>query len=703
MSRARIAWFAIALVGCGDDDSCKSATCGSDCNAAGYASGTCVDNACQCAAAPAPGGTISGTALLFGHDAADPAHDHSGITVSVVGTSLTTTTAADGSYTLADVPQGGYQLAITKPKYLDGNVPSVVAVSTATTIAPTVTLNHGKLVGALTTAPYAPPNEALYSPDRSHVLLEITTDLNPSTTSLVSLASDGSSAVPIHTYAPNTFVTLQPYIAISNDSVVYQDYSQDGGSLWREPSDGSALPSLVIPVPGTFGSQLQLIAVTGKFAFVYVTDTSKTPAYSIVAAHTDGSGTAVVWQQAASQIPFLVRAGDDYLVYAISDNTGTTTAIHAYDPNTGTDTVASLAGFTSLGPVTVTRDKQWALFTGVQAGVSHTLVYHVGATTVAVSTGQSGAPARDQVESMADSSGFVFPDTTTTAGVWFFGTTVTPATNPIQLIPFANNNGTQPIPTHLHGSVVVYSDTADSGNLKIVTVPTPGSLVPTTYTLDGRPNSQTYWQVDAAQTRLDGVWTLFGSPIQLKGVSIPLPVTAAPSVATLGSPQTAIARPTLNGAFFYVHPDTYTLSSFTPPFTGAPAATDVDAPAMTVQSLAQGGVVYHRGDGTWWASNGASKVLVSNTAAGTTTFVGLASWVLFGDDAGTAYASRLDGTVIDEPLIDCTLQTTSQIFSSSGPLGEPQPELVGSAVLAPTTLCNGYVPDPYTVAEANLP
>jgi hypothetical protein len=712
-------WWMVSAIavacgaGCNDDDhdaACSNDVCAMDCIAAGDSSGACVDNACQCEpAAPAPG-MISGTALMFGHDASDPAHDHHGIAIRVVGTSSTATTAADGSYVIANVAPGAYTLSFTAAKFFDEQVPGVVVATTTTTTAPTITLKHGRLMGAVSTASAgAPPSAALYSPDRSHVLIEATTVEFPTTTSLDTIATDGTSEAAIHAYAPATFPPIPSTLGISNDSAVYGD----AGSIWSRPVDASSPAHVLVPLPGAFGSQLQLLAVTGKFAMVRVTDSSKSPSDSFVVARTDGSSTAVAWTPTAlAQLGAFIRAGDDYFVFFVSDNNGAASAIHAFDPNTGVDSVAPLTGlaggnFTSLGPSVVSPDMQWVLLAGVQNGVDRTLLYHVGATSVAISPGISEfSGAGPRPEAMADSSGFMFVDSSATGGVWFWGTTVAPTPNPVQLITSASNNGTQGQPTHLYGAAVVYSDTADSNRLKIVSVPTAGSTTPTAYVLDTQ-TSQAFWQVNAAE--LDGVWAE-GSPLQFKGVSIPLPITAAPSVATLGVPVSALcssaiyqsrARVSLDGALFYYCPDSYTLSRFTPPFSGAPSATLVDSTVMSFQPLRLGGVAYSLQDGTWWTADGASKVLVSRTAASWTSFSEVASWLLFSDDSGLSRASRLDGTALDEPLMDCVLEATTS--SGSPPADEPQPQLVGATVIAPTAECDGNMTDPYSIPQANLP
>jgi hypothetical protein len=691
------------LTACGrDNDDCSSTTCAAACASAGFTSGTCVDGACQCTTqTQTPAGTITGSALLFGHGPTGNA----GIAVSVAGTSTVAMTAADGTYSV-DVPAGAYALSFAMPKYIDASIASVVVEAASTSIAPTVTLTHGHLVGAL--APSATtPDAAFYSPDRTHVVID-TISPTPTVTMLDGIVADGSSDVALFEY-PTTGSFVAPAFVVTNDGVAYQ---QPEG-VWSRPLDASTSPHLIIPTPGAFGSSVRLVGGSEHFAVAFLTDTSKTFALSLVAARTDGAASVVLWTQgSATQFSGqLLRAGDDAIAFVVSDTAGAATAIHSFDPVHGVDTVASLSGlaggsFTGVNfPFAQTPDRQWFLFSGPQNGVARTVLYQLGTTSVAVSPNASTVRP-NTAEAMYDSSGFTFADDTAN-GYWFWGTTVVGSTNPLVLVPPASFNPNAGFPSHLYGSVVPFVDVADSNRLKVVSVPTAGALVPSTFPLDITPG-RTFWQVNAAHTELDAVWSSTG--VQLKGVTIPLPMTAAPNVATLGSPLGTVcaqyftnalrSTPLLNGAFFYLCPDTNTLFRYSPPFTGNPSPTTVDSPVTTMQPLPQG-IAYFRGDGTWYVADASSTTLVSRTAPSWITFFALAQWLLFDDDAQIARASRIDGSAIDEPLVACTLASNGLGFGPA-PAGEMQPEIVGADVLAPTSTC-GAIPNPYSVAVANLP
>lgn len=703
-------WVVIFLAACGDDDvmqpPCGDDSCASDCAQAGFGSGVCVENTCQCTAPAAQPGTITGTALLFGHDAAEAAHDHAGIAVTVVGAGLTAMTAADGSYSIAQVPAGTYTLSFTRPQYHDADIASVVVTEAGTTVAPPVTLSRGTLVGPVSTSANAWIAGAIYSPDRAHTLLQIIEQPSPFAfqTQLVALASDGSAAASIYN-SGDVGGPLPAFANMSNDTVVYQAF--DG--VWSRPFDASVPPRLLVARPAGVGGAATLSAVSEHFAIVRVNNPAAAPfQVSYVAARTDGSGVTPLWAQTSyvQSEPSIFASKDSGIAFTVSDGSGATTAIHHVDPGTGTDTAIPLAGYTMLRPVSVSPDRNWALIAATEGTNQRAIVVQIGTTTARISP-PGFMPNYNNVfiEALADSSGFTFEDYA--GGYSFFGTTVTPSPNPVRLIAPASYIGGA-MPTHLFGSVVTYTDAADTNRIKLVTVPTAAALVPATYDLDARP-VQAYWQLHG--TELLGVWTI-GSPIQLKGTSIALPVTAAPSAATLGTPLSAQCTSAMNAsrdtgvladAFFYLCPDTNTLSRFSPPFTGAVAASVLATPVASMQRLATGGVAYRRGDGTWWTADPTSNVLLSRHAAALPSLTALGKWAFFTSDDHLSRVSRLDGTAIDEPLTACRLSTIEQPYNNVPPFGEPAPALIGANVFAPTAVCPLDVPDPYVVPQANLP
>ena len=698
-------WCLVLVAACGHDvdtDAVCGDECGSDCVSAGFASGQCVDDACQCAVTPpdAANGSVTGTAQLFGHAT------HAGITVTLVGTSLSATTADDGSYTIADVPPGAYAVSLTAPKYLDATVPAI-GVGAGVTVPPTMTLTHGSTIGPLSSeVPGAPLAFVTYAPDRQRVLLQTFSGLG-FISQLITVAADASSAATIHTFSdgvggfPNVSVG-----AITDDAVAFVDT----GGAWSRPADGSTPPQLIVATPAAFDSRVQVSGLTDHSLVVEVFDGGGTFPSSVVVAKTDTGSLRTIWTQTSgTQAMGILGASETSVTYLQQDSTGTTASIHVIDLGTGTDTAIPLTGFTSLAVAKKSPDKQWVLLAGTQGATQRAIVHHIGTTDVTISP-TGFAPGIDNpalIEAMADSSGFTFDDFA--GGYSFFGTTTIPATNPIRLIPIGSAF-TASIPTHLFGTAVIYEDSADASKLKLVTVPIPGALVPKTFTLDAKTDIA-FFQVNG--TELDGVWTIggFNSPAQFKGMSVQLPVTAAPSVATLGAPLStpctlAVGRTratcALTNAFFYLCPDTQTLSRFTPPFATV-TATDLDTPVVSMQSLATGGIAYRRGDGSWWTAGTGAPVMLSTVAQSSTSFVAIGSWALFADDDLVSRASRLDGTAIDEPLIQCPLATT-QAPSDDGPVdGEPLPELVGPNVLAPSAECQADLPTPYLVPQANLP
>ncbi len=84
----------------------------------------------QSAAAAQTVGSISGTVVLV--DAEDqPLDSSAGVQVAVTGTQLIATTAADGSFTLTNVPSGTHTLSATRDTFEPAQVPDVVVAAQA--------------------------------------------------------------------------------------------------------------------------------------------------------------------------------------------------------------------------------------------------------------------------------------------------------------------------------------------------------------------------------------------------------------------------------------------------------------------------------------------------------------------------------------------------------------------------------------------
>jgi hypothetical protein len=91
-------------------------------------------------------GAISGFVFLEG------ASDHTGILVSVTGTSYTAVTAADGSYTISGVPAGTWPLSAEATDHDRHDFSPAIVSPGATTTAPTATLvqKRGVIAGVVT-------------------------------------------------------------------------------------------------------------------------------------------------------------------------------------------------------------------------------------------------------------------------------------------------------------------------------------------------------------------------------------------------------------------------------------------------------------------------------------------------------------------------------------------------------------------------
>jgi len=111
-------------------------------------------------------GSINGTVTVAG---TDPAQPIAGATVTVEGTNLSDTTAADGTYTIADVPVGTYTVTASADGYQSKSVTGVTVTKDATTtvnfalsgaVAPTGTMHIAAIDMWYTTAG---PNYFIYS------------------------------------------------------------------------------------------------------------------------------------------------------------------------------------------------------------------------------------------------------------------------------------------------------------------------------------------------------------------------------------------------------------------------------------------------------------------------------------------------------------------------------------------------------------
>lgn len=84
-------------------------------------------------------GVITGVARFFNRT------DHSGIAVAIEGTTVTTKTAADGTYTLAEVPAGYLSLVATASPYQPSRIENILSVGRGTYRAPEMKLYLGQV------------------------------------------------------------------------------------------------------------------------------------------------------------------------------------------------------------------------------------------------------------------------------------------------------------------------------------------------------------------------------------------------------------------------------------------------------------------------------------------------------------------------------------------------------------------------------
>jgi hypothetical protein len=695
---------------------CDPKTCNSSCTTAGSSSGTCINSMfCQCSGVS---GTLSGTALLFGHA------DNSGITVSLAGTMLTATTAADGTYSFKSVPAGVYSMGFAAPKYLPQTVAAVTVAPTSTTGAPTVTLTHGKVIGPTNTPPGqfgALQNavDARFTPDRTHAVIDVWA--YPNATYAFSFAVDGSTPLSDLVQGAGGFGPVVNY-QISNDHMVFWD----AGGVWTRPLNASAAASLLMGVPppipaGGGAGSVAVIGTVGAFTVIQVNDPSKgaTP-WSWMGVPSDGSSAPfAIWTQpnTTTAPPTYFLNDDNYVVFSTFDSSTNIGTMHSYNLKTKGDAPVS-PGFSSLpnplGPPTTDHNWLFGYATTAATGKTQVFTYKVAASTVLTTADTVGLSVPGgTVTPIYDSSGFVFQQTlagtSITAGYWFFGTTVTPTpSNPVQLIPGASVSATAPYIPALVGKVMVYGNAAASNQLHLVSIPSMGNTTPFTTTstmgVPGRLFTQLTSDGNNTPTGANLVWSAATSPTSFSGTTITFPLTANPTVGQLGAAQTVQCTSSFNGvlsgAFFYQCSDSSTVSSFVPPFSTTQPAGAIDSGVVqnTLAPLGTARAMYHRGDGNFMTTDGATKAVLSKNADSTTVFTAVNNqWVFFFDlGGGMSRVSTLSGSTIDEPLTNCNM--TPALIGSPTWL----PSLQNSNVVAPFDVCNSVF-SPYTVSTSNLP
>ncbi|HVZ20250.1 MAG TPA: hypothetical protein VG871_04270 [Vicinamibacterales bacterium] len=249
---------------------------------------------------------LTGTAYLFGHDPADPAHDHSGITVtllqagasgSAAGSAASVTTAADGTWSIGAEP-GAYTVQYTKAGYFTVTTPGVVVAGVGGGVAPTVTLSRSQRFNASTFTDYI--YNLAYTPSHTAVV-EMTyspVDGDPIAYVTPLDGSHGTVTIPMPTTSP----------IIGDDALLwYQD-----NNVWSAPLDGSSQPCIV-------GSAITSGGATGSITIVgtpktYVVLEKVDPAtglQSLWTAKTDCSvppPTAAAWTESDANHP--IQASD---------------------------------------------------------------------------------------------------------------------------------------------------------------------------------------------------------------------------------------------------------------------------------------------------------------------------------------------------------------------------------------------------------
>jgi hypothetical protein len=633
--------------------------------------------------------------LLFGHSATDAAHNHAGTSVSIDGTTMSTTTAADGGFSFSSVPAGVYTLTFANAKYLPQMLQSIVVSGQGTSNAPAVTLFHGQ------TFPFPNGDDAVgvagnqfdvgYSPDRAHLALKAGSNNNPYGSGDVLAVSTGTSDPPIW------LGTAEQVLGRMTNGQLVSRESQTGDYFSRA-YDGSA-PVSLMPAGR---HPADVLAVTTRYAFFakYVDGFSFPQSFWAVMA--DGSGAPLLMYQIPDANTYFsfVFADDTHFVFITS--TATSATLHAVNPSTGVDSSVDFpAQYTwATSPGCVTPDHTSVCGSAGTSGSSHSFIWKVGTATLTLSS--TPVIITSVLGAAPDSTGFVYQDN---GALWFLPTTFGSG-DPIPIINSTNLN-----PLFMMGWAILVIDRA-SETLLVASIPTATAMTPVVATLDTGYRYVFFslaLDSTSSPTKATVSWVSQGppapspSPAMIKVADLSFPMAAPPSVINLGSAIPGSCELTFAAPLGFGSPIAYgcsntgLLAGFTPPFTANQAATTIATDWDGVLQAIANRVVYRRRNGTTFAWDGTNNTLVSNHADPTTLFFNTGQWFFFFDPLNRmSRVSTLDGAVIDEPLTDCQIMTDHYYTP------DIEPTLTNGHVWAPSARCGGFL-NFYLVTSGNLP
>jgi hypothetical protein len=623
-------------------------------------------------------GSLSGKATLFAHA------DHSGITVTLVGTDppVTATTDAAGAWRVEGVPAGVYAVKFEKATWIPQTLDGVTIVPEALAGTEAVELTHASLLATGYSI-----NGSWQSPDKKVAYWSRL--VNSSYYNIFGAAVDGSTGVRLMAQAAGVpYPANKAWVWKEND-VIYSrrlDGSQPNRLGFRGPSD----------------SDIQVVATGGEYTAILKTANVAAPNQSLWIAKTDGTAapaTTAIWTQTDVNVTFnSITMNDTHGILFLSHYAGgspTPTADTLWRVDLAANTKAVITnGFpaNSYGGQILSPDGTalygWASrFDGSitwQRGFMLNMA--TGLPAYAPDYASSGANAKSSDRNvnntnmgwLKDSSGFVFQagtylladNSTTGEGqlkVWRKDQTT--STTLVARTAYIQPGGTAAFNTpSTVGTAVVFLD--NTYNLKAVSA---DDTTPNTVTLDNSTLgiARAIW----ANTEGDAAYVVWaqatgvnsGVTGKFMSANMPLPLTAAntvqlgPNVAA--NCQTNYEAILPRTTFYMLCNDTasHVLTAFARSTTAA-TGTYPDVKQGTLFSVPGGDrAVFAKYDNRLYSAPamGSTMALVSNFPNSNGPRLAFGDGLLFTDTAtSSTFASAVDGSAVDELMFKGIIQTT---------------------------------------------
>lgn len=645
--------------------------------------------ACDPTAGCVAGGVLSGNATLLGHT------DHSGITVTVEGVEgATATTDAMGNWSII-IGAGTYRVTYSKDKYITQTSPDVVVVPEASDGAPPVELSHSERVGPdhVFTPFYG--YDSFLNADKTFLIEYVQGAFG---TTYYATAMDGSTG-PVH------LVTNPSNIRFTGTHAVWNE----GNIVYSRPLTGASAP---VNLSSTItGGSISVFGTPG--AYTVIRRVRQLPTFnesSLYVAKTDGSSLAgpAIWTQPDNAHTLGSYAGNDsFGLFTVSNNSNpsgppgdavATTPIYRVDFAAGTATAVDIGFATNdLSFFSVSPDQSRVYgyvrqFTGTRHWYRGFIAdIAAGAPRLAANYGTAGTTQTIFHDYPSNTDGWLAD------GTLIFRTTYW-------------HNGS----AYQGGELKIWPPTGDAITLSGTNQTYPyyiqfsplyvlnGAIAWREYPINyirvvGMADAATIYNLDTTGLA-SGVWTKVGTgtggsyiawtqvpsgtnlPNKVFGANIPTTVASQPPTVQLGPnvPATCSFEGTLSGTtFFQLCSETGTLTAYAAASnTPAGTASGVHGSLFTMPDADR--IAFRKTDGNVYTASNAGTLAdvtpLATKADGNAPIKAVGTWVLYRDaEQQLTRVSKADGSVIDEPLSDCDMAGSGDLY-----LNEAGTHLFGS-------------------------